>query len=194
MTESFKIRRGRAAELFVDPTAPVLYREINKNLVIEVGCWYLTSDTAELFIGVLLDSGKKDLKRINGEDTLALIKEINDRLDAIEVLPSYQEIPDEYWLQGKLADGSLSSDITYYVVNKDALGNSLGTCSTYIVDTEAQIYYCTNSVDMSTIGNMVTSAIEIQLSEKFAEMLPQQVTKAIKEVFSGSIVLHGGTA
>lgn len=53
----FKIRRGLSTELFIDG-------EVNPKLVITEGCWYLCTDTAELFLGVV-KNGKLDLARIN---------------------------------------------------------------------------------------------------------------------------------
>lgn len=53
----FNIQYGRSSELFIDG-------KINPNLIIEEGSWYLCIDTAELFIGVITESGPT-LKRIN---------------------------------------------------------------------------------------------------------------------------------
>lgn len=195
MAESFKIRRGPAVDLFVDPSASILEREINKNLVIEIGCWYITSDTAELFVGVYDEAaGRPDLKRINGDEILALIKELNTRIDDIDASQQYQEIPDEYWLQGKLLEGALDPNVLYYVVNKDHDGNRLNTCSTYIVDTNSQNYFCTNNLDVNVIATLVSEAIDLQLSEKFAEMLPVEIDKAIQNIFANDVILHGGNA
>lgn len=57
---NFKIKRG-PSELLK-----------SKLLIIEEGCWYLSTDTAELFIGIVID-GVPQLKQINGE----LIPEVN---------------------------------------------------------------------------------------------------------------------
>lgn len=54
----FKIKKGPSSYLFIDG-------EINPRLLIEEGCWYLTEDTAELYVGAYED-GKLTLKRING--------------------------------------------------------------------------------------------------------------------------------
>jgi hypothetical protein len=54
----FKIRRGLSNELF--PEAG----KINPRLKIEEGCWYLCTDTADLYLGV--NTGEElTLKRIN---------------------------------------------------------------------------------------------------------------------------------
>ena len=55
----FKIRRGRSDQLFIDG-------QVNQKLVIEEGCWYLCSDTAELYLGVLDEATNTlCLKRVN---------------------------------------------------------------------------------------------------------------------------------
>jgi hypothetical protein len=51
---NFKIKRG-PSELLK-----------SKLLIIEEGCWYLSTDTAELFIGIVID-GVPQLKQINGD-------------------------------------------------------------------------------------------------------------------------------
>lgn len=89
MATEFRVRRGPASDLFIDPTANVFEREINPSLRIEVGCWYLTSDTAELFLGVRLADGSKNLKRINGESTLEAIAEIEKELKRLAATQTY---------------------------------------------------------------------------------------------------------
>ena len=59
----FKIRRGLSTTLFSSPGI------VNPRLVIEEGCWYLCTDTAELFLGVLEDNTLV-LKKINQSDAV----------------------------------------------------------------------------------------------------------------------------
>lgn len=54
----FRIRKGPLSDLFLPSGEP------NPRLLIERGCWYLTSDTAELFVGIPDGDGAK-LRRIN---------------------------------------------------------------------------------------------------------------------------------
>lgn len=56
----FKIFRAQSDELFPNG-------ELNPRLIVEDGCWYLCTDTAELFVGVAEESGLT-LKRINESD------------------------------------------------------------------------------------------------------------------------------
>ena len=53
----FKIFKAHSDELFPGG-------ELNKRLIIEEGCWYLCTDTAELFVGITTENGLT-LKRIN---------------------------------------------------------------------------------------------------------------------------------
>lgn len=57
MMVDFNINYGLSTELFIDG-------QINPDLIIEEGCWYLCTDSAELFIGASVN-GKLTLKRIN---------------------------------------------------------------------------------------------------------------------------------
>lgn len=58
--EDFKIRRGLKEVLFP-------FGELNPQLVIEEGCWYLATDTAELYLGITdEEQGGPTLKKING--------------------------------------------------------------------------------------------------------------------------------
>lgn len=92
---NFKIRRGLSSELFING-------QINKSLIIEEGCWYLCSDTAELFLGVRAND-KLILKKINaGGD--------NGNTGSTPVVSiSYAEINDKgnlviYYSDGTYAD------------------------------------------------------------------------------------------
>ena len=57
----FNIRRGPSTVLFSAPGV------VNDNVVIEEGCWYLCTDTAELYLGVQVGD-KLTLKKINGNN------------------------------------------------------------------------------------------------------------------------------
>ena len=58
----FKIFRALSSELFPDGV-------LNRRLIIEEGCWYLCTDTAELYLGVA-ESDELVLKQINCENTV----------------------------------------------------------------------------------------------------------------------------
>lgn len=58
----FKIFRAKSSELFIAGA-------VNPRLVIEEGCWYVATDTAELYLGVLSEKGVLTLKQINVDAT-----------------------------------------------------------------------------------------------------------------------------
>lgn len=47
----FKVRRGKSSLLFSAPGV------VNPALIIEDGCWYLCTDTADLYVGIILPDG-----------------------------------------------------------------------------------------------------------------------------------------
>ena len=186
----FKIRRGLSTSLFDNVTEG----KINPKLVIEDGCWYLCTDTAELYLGIVLADGSKSLKRINGDSTLAAITEIQKELDKLETTQLYRQIAGEHELPTDFEASDFNPNVVYYIIHKTAAGDPIGTCSAYLFDKGAQSYMCTNNADMSTINDMVEAAIELKLEDKFAAMLPDEVAKAIQSVFAYDTVLYGGSA
>lgn len=67
----FKVRRGLSYELFHNGS-------LNDNVVLELGCWYLCTDTAELFL--CTNAEARVLKRIN--DTREHVTVVNIDLDS----------------------------------------------------------------------------------------------------------------
>ena len=63
MMTDFKIKQGLYDQLFTAPNV------LNPKVVVELGCWYLCTDTADLFLGTTDNAGELVLKRINGEST-----------------------------------------------------------------------------------------------------------------------------
>jgi hypothetical protein len=164
----FKIRRGLSTSLFPNG-------KINPKLIIEEGCWYLCTDTAELFLGVLLTSGDLTLKRINGPagGTFEEITELFVKITSVDELPTEFEVQD------------FNPNITYYIPILDTDGNETGRVNTYIFDKDIPGYICTNTVDTVLVRSMVSEAIDVLLEESFADKLPETLTQT---------VLHGGNA
>ena len=151
----FKIRRGLSTTLFSEPGV------INSRLVIEEGCWYLCTDTAELFLGVRGESGLT-LKRINGssaadvpshvptdpdgepDDNLAELEfavgELQDAVAALKEVKLFEEISNISELPDTKADG-FNPNITYYIQNTE---NS--TVTTYIYNEKSGKYIRLNNV------------------------------------------------
>lgn len=184
----FKIRRGESTTLFSSPGV------VNPRLIIEEGCWYLCTDTAELYLGMKLD-GTLTLKKINndgrkpdegGTSTALLevqINELKDRLDALESFELYQKIESEYDLPTNFDSEDFNPNITYYVKLDDR------NIRTYVFDKGAQAYMCTNSVDELVIRAMVSDAIDAELVAKFEAEIPQMIKNTLTDV-----ILHGGDA
>jgi hypothetical protein len=180
----FKIRRGHSSVLFTAPNV------INPRLLIEEGCWYLCTDTAELFLGVLTDAGELTLKRINevraevnNEDFQAALESLENKVTGLEKLELFQKITNESELPTDFNSDTFNPNVTYYI----PLAN--GKASTYIFDKGAQCYLCTNSIDASTINALVTEAIDQLLTAS----LDVKITQTIKATLENT-VLYGGDA
>ena len=73
----FKIFRASSAELFPNGV-------LNRRLIIEEGCWYLCTDTAELFVGTQTDKGLA-LKRVNENEINRLPEDVALKSDVENV-------------------------------------------------------------------------------------------------------------
>lgn len=180
----FKVRRGPSTTVFSAPGV------INKKLVIEEGCWYLCTDTAELFLGVLTEDNSYTLKRINDvrsevsdEKLQAALEELKNSVTELEDLELFKKIQNESELPKDFESDSFNPNVTYFI----PLGD--GRVSTYIFDKGASCYLCTNSVDELIIRTMITAEIESALDD----VLDAKIPKAIIDTIEGTI-LHGGDA
>jgi hypothetical protein len=180
----FKIKRGLSSVLFSAPGV------INKRLIIEDGCWYLCTDTAELFLGLTGTDGKLTLKRINeivsgetSQDIIAAVEELRARLVSLEATQLYVKITDESELPTDFEADDFNPNITYYIPLKN------GKISTYIFDKISQCYLCTNCVDELVIRALVSEAIELDLNTKLDYILPEAIKRTIE-----TTILHGGDA
>jgi hypothetical protein len=186
----FKIRRGLSTVLFTEPGV------VNPRLVIEEGCWYLCTDTAELFLGVLAE-GVLSLKRINEksatgngpsydngnlEELEQLIDGIDERLVVLEQAELFRCIEDETYLPTDFESASFDPNITYYVKHAN------GSISTFIFDRDSLCYLCTNNVH-DTIITQVQAAIDEILESRFDAKLPEAIERTL-----GAVILYGGDA
>ena len=64
----FKIRRGLSSELFQSG-------RVNTNVVLELGCWYLCTDTAELFL--CTSAEERILRRINDTSEKVTVADVS---------------------------------------------------------------------------------------------------------------------
>ena len=165
----FKIRRGLSTTLFLETG------ELNPRLVIEEGCWYLCTDTAELYLGVLDDSGLT-LKQINGphnvnrptlspddgtngepDDSFAELEftvgELQDELASLKATKIFKRLEDESELPDVDSEG-FNPNITYYIQQPDS-----EIVSTFIYDDHTKGYLCTNAVVNQEIISVISANI-----------------------------------
>ena len=169
----FKIRRGLHAELFPDG-------ELSSNVVLELGCWYLCTDTAELF----LCTSAKDriLKRIN---------DVDDSLDRPTNVPGLGGGSDA-------DDGLLGSTTTSIVsVELDSDNNLIFQDSNdniNIIELSTAITNVVSAVGYATEGFVKTEIAKAQLAGSSID-LDAYATKAyVTEQIAANILttLDGG--
>ena len=187
----FKIRRGLSTQLFSAPGV------VNPRVAIEEGCWYLCTDTVELFLGVV-DTGtnKLTLKQINGgisggqnsgnidlSAVEARIEQLENSLDSLDNFELYQRIDNESDLPTDFSAEDFNPNVTYYI---PLAGNKINT---FVFDKISQCYLCTNSVDELVVRAMVADAIENVLEDTFEAKIPQMIKQTLEVT-----ILHGGDA
>lgn len=184
----FKIRRGYSSTVFIAPNV------VNPRLVIEEGCWYLCIDTAELFLGVMAESGALILKRINevksevsDEKFQAALQALDQKVATLETLELYQKINNEGELPSNFNSETFNPNITYYIPRVN------GGVSTYIFDKDAACFICTNNVDELVIRTMVTNAIDELLEVTLNTALESKIPQVVKDTIENTI-LYGGDA
>ena len=183
----FKIRRGLSSTLFVEPGV------VDPRLVIEEGCWYLCTDSAELFLGTRNDYNKLILKKINARDVTSEPSLGPVVGDLVSDTVLFQKIDGEYELPSDFEAEDFDANVTYFIPLRDEDGNETGRVSTYIFDRDAGYYVCTNSIDELVVRAMVLDAIDFVLEDTINARLPEMVQQAVKQTIE-DVVLHGGDA
>lgn len=188
----FKIKRGLSTTIFTSPGI------INPRLVIEEGVWYLCTDTAALYFGIVDTDGHLTLKKVNGQDFADLdtslttaIQELKDSLITLEETKLYKKIERETDLPSDFTSEDFNPNITYYIQVAD------GRVNTYIFDVDAQCYMSTSNVDDLVIRAMVTTAIEENLKDTLDETLNDAINAILPDAIKESIeytILYGGNA
>lgn len=175
------IQRGLSTVLFSEPGV------INPRLVIEEGCWYLCTDTAELFLGVQLEGGLT-LKRINenadqGEsidpevlETLRVevnavkesLKDYAKKSDLPDVSKFITEIPAEYVTKTELNNkGFLTEhqDLSDYAKKTDVPSIEGLASETFVLTKIAEAELSDKEVDLT--GYATKEDIKGLASEQF---------------------------
>jgi hypothetical protein len=198
----FKIRRGLSTTMFKEPGV------INPRLLIEEGCWYLCTDTAELFLGVKVETDSEEeftLKKINGVATPSvnpdepnedvnnlkfLVEDLDERVKAIEDIELFQKIAKEEDLPTNFDSEDFDPNVTYYIQSEN------NQISTFIYDNDLQGYVCTNAVniDEDTLRSMVITIIRETVTDTVEETLDTKVTEAVSHAFENITLIYGGDA
>lgn len=178
--QDFKIRRGPSALLFSEPGI------INPKLVIEEGCWYLCTDTAELFLGISIN-GELSLKQINEVDLPdydTVVNELKKELETIRSTNLYIKITDESDLPTDFDSESFNPNITYYVILEN------NKINTFIFDISSQSYLCTSGVDEAVLRDLILETVDFTLVD---ELLSTKLPEAVKQIME-TVIIHGGNA
>ena len=180
----FKIKRGLSTTLFSNSGV------VNPKLIIETGCWYLCTDTAELYMGIVSsETNEPVLKRINGENLDIALDEVKEDIAELKNTVLFKKISNETELPSDFTDSTFNPNITYYLPLISSDGTNTGKVSTFIFDQSTQSYMCTNSVDEAVILSMVIEAIDTTLDARLAIKLPTAIKQTLE-----STILFGGKA
>lgn len=176
----FKIRRGLSSVLFPE------HGVVNPRLVIEEGCWYLCTDTAELYLGTRDENDELVLKRINDKEdepsfgpahgTVESDKFI--RISSEDELPVYFEAED------------FNPNTAYYLPGLDEDGNDNGSIKLFIFDEDTQCFLCTSTgTDELLIRELVDQAINNNIDVTVMAKVPEVVKQTLE-----ATILYGGDA
>lgn len=183
MLENFKVLRGLSSDLF-DAQG-----KLKQNVVLELGSWYLCTDTCIVYICVR-ENDKLTLKIVNGTTLDNKFNEVNNTLDEIEDniewlknQKLYQKIESEADLPVDFEAPDFNPNIVYYKItnaqNKSA--------SLFIFDTGAESYMCTNSVDFSELESDILQLINTGLATALETTVPEIVRDTIEAEVPGIV-------
>ena len=192
--KGFNIRQGLFEQLFeTDGITP------KQNVKLELGCWYLCSDTASVYVCI-----KKD---INGEDVASnkTLKKINtstfeafdERISELENESHYKKINSEADLPKDFTAATFNPKTAYYIVTDE----DAGFISLYVFDEGIQGYLCTNKADMSVLEAKIETAVGEKFDEfvddRFDEVLDSKlatkVPSAVKTIIETQILFGGNS-
>lgn len=180
----FNILYGRSTELFING-------QINPNLIIEEGCWYMCIDTAELFIGVATEAGLT-LKRINEAkineipvENLALKSDVeNVKQEVIQTItPEVVEVKTkiEEILIPKVEEEIVPTidDLKTWVENKE-----------YLQDIDLEGYVTTEKVT-EVVAQKVNTVVTEQIETKVVEVIQDKIDAGEVAVKQAESVAYG---
>ena len=183
----FKVFKAKSDELFLNG-------EVNPRLIVEEGCWYLCTDTAELFVGVSSDTGLT-LKRINDSElhqipasTLALKSDLESAKQEViqTVTPEVNEVKTkvETVLIPKVEDEivptisevkSITEELKAWVENKEFLQH---------IDLDN---YITQEKVTEIITEEVVTVVDNKVEDRVIEVIQEKVNTGEVTVVANSI-------
>lgn len=176
MPKEFRIRRGLSSELF-DKDG-----NLKPNAIIELGSWYLCTDTCVVYICVR-ENDKLTLKIVNGTTLDKKFNEVDNTLDEIEDnikwlknQKLYQKIESEADLPKDFEAPDFNPNIVYYKVTDEQ--NKF--VSLFIFDANAQSYMCTNGVDFSGLESEILQLINTEVATALETIVPELVKETIE--------------
>lgn len=141
MMFDFQINRGLSTDLFING-------QVNPDLIIEEGCWYLCTDTAELYVGVNTEEGLT-LKQVNDAEAHPIVAEVKAKVETV-ILPKVEAVDNvidtvaelQTWVEQKeyLQDIDLDGYATEDFVTNAINGINIPETELYKVDFNAPDY------------------------------------------------------
>jgi hypothetical protein len=182
----FKIRRGLSTDLFESDNITV-----KADVKLELGCWYLCTDTACVYVCVKKDLAEADitenrtLKRINS----TAFDLVEKRVESLIQQSPYVEIKSESDLPKNFDDPNFNPNIAYYIITDP----KLHYMSLYIFDRANQCYICTNKADLSILEDQIVTVVDTKLEEVLDDKLIEKVPQTVKTTVE-THVLFGGNS
>ncbi len=140
----FKIKRGLSKDLH------------NPRLIIEEGCWYLCTDTAELFLGVV-EEGQPKLKQINGAHETgvdqavfeAIQAEVNKVKESLNDYAKKDELPDvsEFITIQDVEDKNYLTEVPAGYATEEFVTTKITEAELADKDVDLTAYYTKSEVD-----------------------------------------------
>lgn len=183
---NFKIRKGLSTELFETDGITV-----RAGVKLELGCWYLCTDTVCVYICVKKELTEADtaenriLKRLNSAAFDIVEKRVEN---LIQQLP-YVEIKSENDLPKNFNDPDFNPNIAYYIITDP----KLHYMSLYIFDRSSQCYICTNKADLSMLEDQVVTVVDTKLEEVLDDKLVEKVPQTVKTTMEAHVLFGGNS-
>lgn len=170
MIENFKIRQGNSTDLF-DADG-----NLKSSVVLEAGCWYLCTDTADLYI-CIKDLDTLVLKRLNGEAFNSQLASVETNLEAkLKNQKFFQKITSEAELPTVFDTEDFNANLIYYTYTEVKPNKPL--LSFYIFEIETQQYIHINKADLEILES--EEALKLWLDSEAGFVTENELTETLK--------------